>query len=193
MFINRQRKEINIKIVYYGPPASGKTTNLEKLHASIDPKLRSDLVSLKTREDRTLFFDFMQVELKKIGGFTPKIHLYTVPGQVMYAVTRKIVLQGADGVVFVADSSPHRLEENKESWLQLYEHLEELGVNINRFPIVVQFNKRDLPDAVPVPELKSYLALDGRYPCLEAQAIYGIGIKETAKTAIGAVLKNITS
>src|SRR5512141_1581578 len=123
MFINWSRRELNLKIVYYGPALSGKTTNLEQIYKRMDPKRRSEMVSLKTSEDRTLFFDFLQLELGKVAGLTPKIQLYTVPGQVYYEATRKLVLNGVDGVVFVADSQPGRLKDNLESWRGLHEHL----------------------------------------------------------------------
>lgn len=188
MFINRQRREINLKIVYYGPALSGKTTNLECIHATAAPTTRGELVSLKTSEDRTLFFDFMQLELGVIAGMQPKFNLYTVPGQVMYAVTRKIVLQGADGVVFVADSAPNRLRENLESWRQLYDHLRELHVNPATFPIIVQFNKRDLPNALPLPTLAAALHLNG-HTTLEAAALHQVGVRETLRAIVSAVLK----
>src|SRR5512135_2661399 len=124
MFINWSSREFNLKVVYYGPAMSGKTTNLEQIYQRMDPRRRSDLVSLKTSEDRTLFFDFLQLELGKIAGLTPKIQLYTVPGQVYYEATRKLVLNGADGVVFVADSQPNRLKDNVESWASLKAHLQ---------------------------------------------------------------------
>ncbi len=193
MFINRRRGEINLKLVYYGPPLSGKTTNLERIHAMAPPDMRGQLVSLKTHEDRTLFFDFMQLELGTIGGLRPKFNLYTVPGQVMYSVTRKIVLQGADGVAFVADSSPDRMEANKESWEQLHQHLQELRVDPDTFPIVVQFNKRDLPDAVSIPDMKSMLGIDGTRPCLEAIAIQNKGVKETLHTLVTTVLRQVVA
>jgi signal recognition particle receptor subunit beta len=188
MLINWSRREINLKLVYYGPALSGKTTNLEQIHRQLDPSHRSELVSLKTSEDRTLFFDFMQLELGMIGGLRPKFSLYTVPGQVMYAVTRKIVLQGADGVVFVVDSAPDRLKANVESWRQLHEHLRELRLNPATFPIVVQFNKRDLPDALPLPTLTAALRFNG-HPSQEASALRDMGVRETLRTVAGTMLK----
>ncbi len=188
MLINWSRHEISLKLVYYGPALSGKTTNLEQIHRQLDPSRRSELVSLKTSEDRTLFFDFMQLELGMIGGLRPKFSLYTVPGQVMYAVTRKIVLQGADGVVFVVDSSPDRLRANVESWRQLHEHLRELHMNPATFPIVVQFNKRDLPNALPMPTLVAALRING-HPGLEATAIRDAGVRETLRAIAGTMLK----
>ncbi len=188
MLINWSRREINLKLVYYGPALSGKTTNLEQIHRQLDKSHRSELVSLKTSEDRTLFFDFMQLELGMIGGLRPKFSLYTVPGQVMYAVTRKIVLQGADGVVFVVDSSPDRLKANVEAWRQLHEHLRELRMNPATFPIVIQFNKRDLANAVPMPVLTAALAING-HPSVEASAVRDVGVRETLRTVAGTMLK----
>jgi hypothetical protein len=187
MNINRQRQEISVKIVYYGPPFAGKTTNLERLFATTNPARRSDLTSMKNSEDRTLFFDFLQIELGKIGGLTPRFNLYTVPGQVMYEATRQIVLRGADVVVFVADSSAAKLRENLYAWRQLHQQLGELRVDPRRFPIIVQLNKRDMPDALPIPDLQRMLPINGQV-CLEAQAIHDVGTRETLKAAIKAVL-----
>jgi signal recognition particle receptor subunit beta len=187
MQINRQRGEISVKIVYYGPPYSGKTTNLERLHATSNPVHRSDLTSMKNSEDRTLFFDYMYIELGKIGGLTPRFNLYTVPGQVIYEATRQIVLRGADAVVFVADSSRHQISQNIWSWRQLHRQLTELRINLQSFPIIVQMNKRDLPDAMPVSLLRHMLRLNGQ-TCTEAQAIRDVGTRETLKAAIKAVL-----
>ncbi len=133
MLINWQSRQLNLKVVYYGPAMSGKTTNLEQIHARVDPNRRSELVSLKTSEDRTLFFDFMQLELGKICGLTPNIHLYTVPGQSYYEASRKLVLRGADGVVFVADSTAGRINENRKSWQDMIVHLEELKSSLRSY------------------------------------------------------------
>ena len=188
MFINRRTRELNLKIVYYGPAMSGKTTNLEKIYERANPKLRGDLVSLKTNEDRTIFFDYMQMELGKVGGFTPKFHLYTVPGQVYYAASRKLVLKGADGVVFIVDSKIRRLKENQESWQNLKQHLQEL--NLTGIPLVVQLNKRDLPDAGDMWALQKILKLDD-YPVHQASALNGEGVFDTLKTIIGQVTKQL--
>jgi len=187
MFINWKLRELNLKIVYYGPALSGKTTNLQIIHDRTNPKLRGDLVSLKTREDRTIFFDFLQLELGQIKGLKPKFNLYTVPGQVMYEATRKLVLQGADGVVFVADSQMARLVDNINSFKIMYQHLQELGLTPQRTPCVIQFNKRDLPSLTPVPVLKRMFARNGT-PWFESVATEGEGVFETLKATINLVV-----
>ncbi|MBN1936824.1 MAG: gliding-motility protein MglA [Anaerolineae bacterium] len=191
MFINRKLKEIQLKIVYYGPALSGKTTNLEWIHSRTNPKLRGDLVSLKTREDRTLYFDFLQLELGKVQGLKPRFNLYTVPGQTYYAATRKLVLQGADGVVFVADSQSERLRDNLISFKDMLNHLLELGYMPAQVPLVIQFNKRDLPGLTPVSEFKQRLKLNDTIPCFETVAIQGKGVFDTLKAIIGRVVSQI--
>ncbi len=187
MFINWKQKEIKLKIVYYGASLCGKTTNLEFLHANIPAHARSEMVSLKTREDRTIFFDFLEIQLGEIKGLKPKFSLYTVPGQVYYVASRKLVLQGADGVVFVVDSAPERREANVEAWNNLHTNLREFGIVPENFPIVVQFNKRDLPNALPLDELRALIPCNG-YPQFEAIAIQGIGVFESLRPAIKAVM-----
>jgi hypothetical protein len=190
MHINWQMKRLNLKIVYYGPALSGKTTNIEQIHKSINPKRRSDLVSLKTHEDRTLYFDFLQLELGKICGLTPHIQLYTVPGQAYYEASRRIVLRGADGVVFVADSARDRLRANVESWRNMQTHLNSFGIEFSGFPTVVQFNKRDLPTAVPPVLLKRALRMNGQ-PQLEAIAVQGKGVLPTLKAITRSVVSHV--
>lgn len=190
MFINRKLGELNLKVVYYGPSLSGKTTNLEYIHANIDPKLRSELVSLKTHEDRTLFFDFLQLELGRIRGLKPKFNLYTVPGQVIYTASRKLVLEGADGVVFVADSQADRLRDNSDLMGSLAAHLSNMGHRVTDYPIVLQCNKQDLPDALPPEDLRSRLQQDDM-PCLGSVATEGAGVFETLKMIINLVVGRI--
>ncbi len=180
MHINWQLRKLNLKIVYYGPALSGKTTNLEQIHKSVDPRKRSDLVSLNTHKDRTLYFDFLQLELGKIASLTPQLHLYTVPGQAYYEASRKVVLRGADGVVFVADSAPHRLRNNLKAWHQLKVHLTALDMDIETFPIVVQFNKQDLPNAMSATVLRNVMRI-GEYPTATAVAVRKEGVFETLK------------
>jgi len=187
MFINWKLRELNLKIVYYGPALSGKTTNLQYIHARTNPKLRGELVSLKTREDRTIFFDFLQLELGQIKGLKPKFNLYTVPGQVMYEATRRLVLQGADGIVFVADSQMSRLADNIQAFKTMHRHLQDLGLGPQRVPCVVQFNKRDLPNLAPVPVLKRLFVPNGT-PWFESVATDGAGVFETLKATINLVV-----
>jgi signal recognition particle receptor subunit beta len=187
MFVNWQLRELNLKIVYYGPALSGKTTNLEQIYARIDPRRRGELVSLKTHEDRTLYFDFLQLELGKIAGLTPKIQLYTVPGQVYYEASRRIVLRGVDGIVFVADSNLERLNENIESWENLKSNLAALQIPMPALPIVIQCNKRDLPNAMPLEYIRSALQVNG-LPSYEAIATQGTGVLNTLKAIVGSVI-----
>ncbi len=187
MHINWQLRELNLKIVYYGPALSGKTTNLEQIHARIDPQRRSELVSLKTHEDRTLFFDFLQLELGKIGTLTPKIQLYTVPGQAYYEASRRLVLRGADGVVFVADSAVSRLKDNIASWKNMHSHLESLQIPVNTLPILVQLNKQDLPSAMPPETLRLLLRING-HVALPAVATRGEGVFDTLKAITRSVV-----
>lgn len=190
MFINWQLRELNLKVVYYGPALSGKTTNLQKIHASVDPRRRGELISLKTHEDRTLYFDFLQLELGKISGLTPKIHLYTVPGQAYYEASRRLVLRGADGVVFVADSVTDRMRLNLESWESMKAHLNSLDIPLAKLPLVVQFNKQDLPNAMPVPVLRNVLRVNG-YPSFAAAAVQGQGVFDTLKAVVNAVVVRV--
>jgi signal recognition particle receptor subunit beta len=187
MFVNWQLRELNLKIVYYGPALSGKTTNLEQIYARIDPRRRGELVSLKTHEDRTLYFDFLQLELGKIAGLTPKIQLYTVPGQVYYEASRRIVLRGVDGIVFVVDSNLERLNENIESWENLKSNLAALQIPMPALPIVIQCNKRDLPNAMPLEYIRSALQVNG-LPSYEAIATQGTGVLNTLKAIVGSVI-----
>ena len=190
MFINWQLRQINLKIVYYGPSLSGKTTNLEQIHEKIDPGRRGELISLKTYADRTLYFDFLQLELGKINGLTPKIQLYTVPGQTFYEASRKLVLKGADGVVFVADSGSNRLDDNIESWKDMSKQIESLGIDLKELPMVIQCNNQDLPNALPPEMLRSMLKCP-EYVVVSAVAINTVGVFETLKAVITGVVTNI--
>jgi hypothetical protein len=188
--LNLALKEINCKVVYFGPGLSGKTTNLEVVHEKAPKDSRGDLTSIATESDRTLFFDFMPLNLGTVGGMKTKFQLYTVPGQVYYNSTRKLVLRGADGVVFVADSSPRKVTENLESLANLEECLQEQGRSLKDVPHVIQLNKRDLPDALPVEELGSMLNKHGA-PVLPAVASKGEGVVETFKILSGLVLDRV--
>ncbi|GAB4180231.1 MAG: GTPase domain-containing protein [Calditrichia bacterium] len=190
MYINWALQEINLKIVYYGPGMSGKTTNLEYIHSKLDPTLTSELVTLKTKEDRTIFFDFMQIEVGKIKGKKPKFNLYTVPGQVYYASSRKIILNGVDGIVFVADSQKDRMEGNIETLLDLEQNLMEMGFTLENFPWVIQYNKRDLPNAEDISLLQKKLNFFG-VPHFEGVAIKGQGVFDTLKSIINLTVQHV--
>ncbi len=190
MHINWQLHKLNLKIVYYGPALSGKTTNLEQIYKSVPISRRSELISLNTHQDRTLYFDFLQLELGEIAGLTPQMHLYTVPGQAYYEASRKVVLRGADGVVFVADSAPNRLSYNLKSWKQLRIHLASFGVAMENFPVVLQLNKQDLPNALSPTVLTNLLRADA-YPIFSSVAIKKQGVFETLKTITRNVVYNV--
>jgi hypothetical protein len=155
--INYASREINCKIVYYGPGLGGKTTNLEYIYRKVTPGTRGKLISLATETERTLFFDFLPVDLGTIRGFKTRFHLYTVPGQVYYNASRKLILKGVDGIVFVADSQIERMEANMEAMQNLYDNMQEYGYDITRLPFIIQYNKRDLPNTLPVRELQASL------------------------------------
>ncbi|MCK4473316.1 MAG: gliding-motility protein MglA [Anaerolineae bacterium] len=190
MFINWKLREINLKVVYYGPALSGKTTNLQTIHAKTNPNIRGKLISLKTRGDRTLYFDFLQLELGQVAGLKPRFNLYTVPGQVYYVSSRKLVLQGADGVVFVADSQRERLGANAKAMRDMEENLRALGFDPQTMPLVLQCNKHDLPDITPVPLLQQRLGLDS-VPCFASVATQGTGVFDTLKTIINLVVAQV--
>lgn len=178
--INYAFKEISCKIVYYGPGLSGKTTNLQYVHQKIPPQTRGDLISLATDQDRTLYFDFLPVNIGKVHGFSTKFQLYTVPGQVYYNATRKLVLRGVDGLVFVADSQKSKMDENLESYQNLLDNLAEYGYNLDKLPLVLQYNKRDLTPIIPLEELQKALN-PHLIPYYEAIAIRGVGVFDTLK------------
>jgi hypothetical protein len=155
--INYASREINCKLVYYGPGLGGKTTNLEHVYGKVSPDMRGKMVSLATETERTLFFDFLPVDLGTVRGFKTRFHLYTVPGQVYYNASRKLILKGVDGIVFVADSQIERMEANIESMQNLYDNMTQYGYDLTRIPFVVQYNKRDLPNAAPIKDLQAAL------------------------------------
>lgn len=179
-FINYASREINCKIVYYGPGLCGKTTNLQYIYKKTNPEQKGKLISLATETERTLFFDFLPLALGDIKGFRVRFHLYTVPGQVFYAASRKLILKGVDGVVFVADSQIDRMEANIESLEDLKINLSEQGYDLEKLPFVIQYNKRDLPNVVPLEELNKVLNTNG-VPYFEAVATQGTGVFETLK------------
>jgi signal recognition particle receptor subunit beta len=186
--INYAFREIACKIVYYGPGFGGKTTNLQFVHSNVPEKHRGQLVSLATEQDQTLFFDFLPLDVGDVKGFKTKFQLYTVPGQVFYNATRKLVLRGVDGIVFVADSQADRLQDNIESFRNLQDNLREYGLSLDRIPLVMQYNKRDLPNAMPLEELRQYLNPEGRFAEFEAVATEGIGVRETLREVASQVL-----
>lgn len=188
--INFAHKEIQCKIVYYGPGMSGKTTNLELVHEKTPGESRGELTSIATTGERTLYFDYMPLDLGSIAGIRTKFQLYTVPGQIYYKSTRRLVLQGVDGIVFVADSSPSKLEENRESMRDLEENLKEMGRTVADVPVVIQYNKRDLPDAMPVEELQKAVNVHG-FPHFEAVAPSGQGVFPTLKALAAMVLEAV--
>ncbi len=188
--ISYATKEISVKIVYYGPGMSGKTSNLQLIHNSILPEFRSKLVSIATENERTLFFDFLPLDLGKIKGFKVKLQLYTVPGQVYYNATRKLVLRGVDGIVFVADSSPDKIEENIESLINLEENLIAYKYKPENLPMIIQYNKRDLANAVSIEELQKRV---NKYNLqwTEAVANKGAGVFDTLKLISVKVIEDI--
>jgi signal recognition particle receptor subunit beta len=189
-FINYVSREINCKIVYYGPGLCGKTTNLQYIFDSTAAESKGRLISLATETDRTLFFDFMPLELGTVRGFKTRFHLYTVPGQVFYDASRKLILKGVDGVVFVADSQEERMDANIESLYNLEENLQTQGYDLKTIPYVLQLNKRDLPNIVPVEDLKAELQRKGE-PVLEAIAATGVGVFDTLKAVAKQVLTEL--
>ncbi len=186
-FINYATKEINFKIVYYGPGLCGKTTNLQYIYDQTDPSQKGKMISLATETERTLFFDFMPLKLGDIKGFKVRLHLYTVPGQIFYDASRKLILKGADGVVFVADSQKDRMDANLDSLENLIDNLKENGFDYNTIPLVMQWNKRDLPDVEDV-EVMEKLLNTRKVESFEAVAIQGIGVFETLKAISKAVM-----
>ena len=219
--INYASREINCKLVYYGPGLGGKTTNLEHVYGKVAPEKRGKMVSLATETERTLFFDFLPVDLGTIRGFKTRFHLYTVPGQVYYNASRKLILKGVDGLVFVADSQLDRMEANVESMQNLYDNMAEYGYDVTKIPFVIQYNKRDLPNAASITELQQQLnpgwevteggqqreTLDpegewlvtqvdgawvGRAPFFESIAVNGDGVFETLRHAAKLILKTLS-
>jgi signal recognition particle receptor subunit beta len=189
-FINYMAREINCKIVYYGPGLCGKTTNLQYIYKRTNPEAKGKMISLATETERTLFFDFLPLSLGEIRGFKTRFHLYTVPGQVFYDASRKLILKGVDGVIFVADSQLERLEANQESLDNLRTNLAEHGYSLEKMPYVLQFNKRDLPNALPLDELRQILNPTGVLD-FEASARTGQGVFETLKAVSKLVLTEL--
>jgi mutual gliding-motility protein MglA len=189
-FINYSSREINCKLVYYGPGLGGKTTNLQFIYAKTSPEAKGKMISLATETERTLFFDFLPLSLGEIRGFKTRFHLYTVPGQVFYDASRKLILKGVDGVIFVADSQVERMEANIESMDNLRQNLIEQGYNLDKLPFIIQYNKRDLPNIASLAELHAELN-PTNVPEFEARATTGVGVFETLKAIARAVLTEL--
>jgi len=189
-FINYSSREINCKLVYYGPGLCGKTTNLHYIYAKTSPEAKGKMISLATETERTLFFDFLPLALGEIRGFKTRFHLYTVPGQVFYDASRKLILKGVDGMVFVVDSQIERMEANIESLDNLRINLAEQGYDLDKLPYVIQYNKRDLPNIAPVEQLRDLLN-PTRVPEFEASATTGVGVFDTLKAVAKAVLREL--
>jgi len=189
-FINYSSREINCKLVYYGPGLCGKTTNLHYIYAKTSPDAKGKMISLATETERTLFFDFLPLSLGEIRGFKTRFHLYTVPGQVFYDASRKLILKGVDGMVFVADSQIERMEANEESMENLRTNLAEQGYSLEKIPYVIQYNKRDLPNAVSLEELRPVLN-PANVPDYEAVARTGVGVFDTLKAVSKLVLTEL--
>ena len=191
VLFNYATRELTAKVVYYGPGLCGKTTNLDFIHKSLPEKMRGKMLSLATQTDRTLFFDFLPLDLGSVKGMKTRVQLYTVPGQVFYDATRKLVLKGADGVVFVADSQKEMMQSNLDSWENLRANLAENNLDIDTIPLVIQYNKRDLPNVLPVKELNRRVNLL-KVPYFEAIAVTGMGVQDTFKGIAKVVMSNLS-
>ena len=189
-FINYASREVNCKIVYYGPGLCGKTTNLQFIYSKTRPELKGKMISLATETERTLFFDFLPLALGQIRGFKTRFHLYTVPGQVFYDASRKLILKGVDGIVFVADSQRDRMEANAESLFNLRSNLHEQGTDLAHLPYVIQYNKRDIEDPIPISDLVDALN-PSNVPQFEACATRGDGVFDTLKSVARDILRNL--
>ena len=190
--INYSSREINCKIVYYGPGLCGKTTNIQYVYNKVAPETKGKLITLATEMDRTLFFDFLPLELGTVKGFKTRFHLYTVPGQVYYDASRRLILRGVDGIVFVADSQTSRYDANIESLYNLYENLETYKLKIEEIPYIIQYNKRDMPSIIDLEDLEQELNPEG-YPYFEAIAVKGDGVFDTLKAVAKGVLQKLSS
>ncbi|HSR41169.1 MAG TPA: ADP-ribosylation factor-like protein [Longimicrobiales bacterium] len=189
--INYASREINCKIVYYGTGLGGKTTNLEYIYSRVNPETKGKMISLATEQERTLFFDFLPIDLGKVRGFKTRFHLYTVPGQVYYNASRKLILKGVDGIIFIADSQRSRMEANIESMHNLYENLASYGYDLSDIPFAIQYNKRDLEEIQSVEELRAQLNPNA-VPDFEAIAIEGSGVFDTLKAVSKQVVKKLS-
>ncbi len=187
-YIGFHNKEINFKVVYYGPGMSGKTTNLVHIHKRLSADRKGELLMLNTEEERTLFFDFFPLNLGTVEGYSVRFNMYTVPGQSFYAASRRLVLDGADGVVFVVDSQQSRMQENLESYAQMLENLESFGIDPKQFPVVIQYNKRDCSDLIPLGAIESNFGQKGM-PVYQSVASKGEGVLETIRDVTQTVVR----
>jgi len=191
-YINYSDRELAFKIVYFGPGMGGKTTNLMRVFSSLRANTRSEMVTLDTAGERTLFFDFLPLELGTVGGFSLRFNLFTVPGQIHYEASRKLILDGADGVVFVADSQPHMLEGNMDSYRGMLGNLEDYGKDLNTFPLVLQYNKRDCENPLPRGCLEQALAIPPSVPVFEAVATQGVGVMDTVREVAKIIVRQFS-
>ena len=189
--INYASREINCKVVYYGTGLGGKTTNLEYIYSRVNPDTKGKMISLATESERTLFFDFLPIDLGEVRGFKTRFHLYTVPGQVYYNASRRLILKGVDGLVFVADSQASRAEANIEAMHNLYENLETYGYELEKIPFAIQYNKRDMPNILPVTELRAQINPMG-VPDFEGTAVQGKGVFETLSCVSKLVVQSLS-
>jgi signal recognition particle receptor subunit beta len=189
--INYSSREINVKIVYYGPGLCGKTTNIQYIYDKVTPETKGKLITLATEMDRTLFFDFLPLELGKVKGFRTRFHLYTVPGQIYYDASRKLILRGVDGIIFVADSQRSRYDANIESLYNLHENLGDYQIKLEDVPYAIQYNKRDLPDVIAVKDLEEELN-PKHFPSFEAVAVKWTVVFDTLKAIAKSVLRNLS-
>lgn len=190
--INVNTKEIHCKIVYYGPSLSGKTTNMQWIYQEVQNKNKSELFTLPTNTERTLFFDFLPMEVGTVQGYKLRLHLYTVPGQIVYEASRRLILKGLDGLIFVADSQAERMEENLNSLESLKKNLSQQGTDLRKIPVVIQYNKRDLPSALEINDLKLKLNPFG-FPDFESRAHLGYGVFDSLKTVSKAIIASLKS
>jgi len=188
--VNFATKEINVKLVYYGPALSGKTTNLQVIYDQVPSEVKGQFTSIATATERTLFFDYLPLDLGTVRGFKLRLGVYTVPGQAIYGLTRKSILKSVDAIVFVADSDPDKLEANIENFQDMVENLREYGLDLDKVPLIIQYNKRDLPNAAPLDELRTLLN-PTHVPEFEACATTGVGVFETLKAIAKAVLTEL--
>lgn len=191
VLINRITKEINIKIVYYGPGLSGKTTNIEHIYKNIDPSNRGKMISVKTDTERTLFFDFLPIDIGKVKGMRLRVHLYSVAGQVFYDASRRLILKGCDAIIFVVDSQKERMDANIESFENLKKNMLMNSIILDKLPMIIQYNKTDLPNSMEIEKMQKLFNSEGKYQEFDANAIDGKNVFETFKTSVKLIMKEV--